>query len=81
MKKDIRKNCANFTGKYLCWSLFLIKLQAQGPATFLKRDSNTGVFPVKFPKLFRKKYMSTSASVSSPVILFTMHEKDTANEA
>ena len=33
-------------GKHLCWSLFLIKLQALGlrPATLLKRDSNTGVF-------------------------------------
>ena len=35
---------------------------------------------MKFPKLFRKKYLGTSASVSSQVILFTMHEKDTANE-
>ena len=34
-----------------------LKLQARRPATFLKRDSNTGVFPVKFPKLFRKKYL------------------------
>ena len=58
---------------------FLIKLQAQGPATFLKRDSNAGVFPVKFPKFFRKKCFEKS--VSSQVILFPMHEKDTANEA
>ena len=27
----------------LCWGLFLIKLWAIRPATFLKRDSNTGV--------------------------------------
>ena len=26
------KNFANFTGKHLCWSLFLIKLQAFRPA-------------------------------------------------
>ena len=32
------------TGKQLCWSLFSIKLQALGPATLLKTDSNTGVF-------------------------------------
>ena len=37
------KNLAIFTGKYLGWGLFLIKLQAFRPATFLKRDSNTGV--------------------------------------
>ena len=27
-KKGVLKNFANFTGKCLCWSLFLIKLQA-----------------------------------------------------
>ena len=35
------KNFAIFTGKHLCWSLFLIKLR---PAILLKRDFNTGVF-------------------------------------
>ena len=35
------KILANFTGKHLRWSLFLIKLR---PATLSKRDSNTGVF-------------------------------------
>ena len=38
------KNFANFTGKHLCWSLFLIKLQDFRAETLLKRDSNTGVF-------------------------------------
>ena len=32
------------TGKHLCESLFLIKLQASRPATLLKRDPDTGVF-------------------------------------
>ena len=43
-KIEVLKNFANFTGKHLCWSLFLIKFQALSPATLLKRDSNTGVF-------------------------------------
>ena len=43
-KKGALKNFANFTRKYPCWSLFLIKLQAFRPATLLKRDSNTGMF-------------------------------------
>ena len=30
-------------------------MQPRGPATFLKRDSNTDVLPVKFPKFLRKK--------------------------
>ena len=44
LKKGVFKDLVNFTGKHLCWSLFLIKLQAWTPATLLKRDSNTGVF-------------------------------------
>ena len=43
-KKAILKNFVTFTGKRLCWSLFLIKLQAFRPETLLKRDSNTSVF-------------------------------------
>ena len=43
-KKSVLKNFANFRGKQLCFSLFLIKLEAFGPAVLLKRDSNTGVF-------------------------------------
>ena len=35
------KNSTNLTGKHLCWSFFLIKLQAWRPATLLKRNSNT----------------------------------------
>ena len=44
VKKDFLKNFANFTGKHLCWSLYLIKLQAFKPATLLERDFNTGAF-------------------------------------
>ena len=41
------KNFANFAGKHLCWSLFLIKLQVASPqvCNFIKKKhSNTGVF-------------------------------------
>ena len=43
-KKGVLNFFANFTGKHLCWSLFLIKLQAFSPVHLLKRDSNEGVF-------------------------------------
>ena len=43
-KKAVFKDFARFAGKQLCWSLFLIELQALSSATLLKRDSNTGVF-------------------------------------
>ena len=44
-KKAGLKNFAIFTGKPLCWNLFLIKLQTFRPATLLKTDANIGVFP------------------------------------
>ena len=44
LQKAVIKNFAKFTGKYLCQSLFLIKLQAE-PSNFIKkRDSGTVVF-------------------------------------
>ena len=43
-KIGILKNFAIFPGKHLCWSLFLIKLQAWRPAPSLKRDSNRIAF-------------------------------------
>ena len=43
-KIGVLKNFAIFAGKHLCWSYFLIKLQAWRFAILLKRDSNTGVF-------------------------------------
>ena len=43
-EKGVLKNFAIFTGKHLCCSFFLIKLQGWWPATLLKRDSNNGVF-------------------------------------
>ena len=39
LKKTVLKNFALFTGKHLCWSIFLIR-----PATLLKRGTSTGVF-------------------------------------
>ena len=41
-KKAVLKNFATFTGKHLCWSLFLIKLEAFRSDS--KRDSNIGLF-------------------------------------
>ena len=41
------KNLANFTGKHLCWSLFLIKLRLQHKC-----------FPVKFAKFLRTAFFT-----------------------
>ena len=42
-KIDVLKNFTNFTGKQLCWSLILVKLQTWFAVTLLKRDFNTGI--------------------------------------
>ena len=43
-KINVFKSFAIFTGKRLCWSLFLIKLLACKPGSLSKGDSNTGLF-------------------------------------
>ena len=43
-KKGVLRNFANFTGKHLCESLFLIKLEAGGLQLYLKTDPGTIVF-------------------------------------
>ena len=40
----VLNNYAIFTGKHLCWSFFLIKLQVSSLHFYWKRDSNIGVF-------------------------------------
>ena len=47
MKKAVLKNFTMFTGKHLCWGLFLIKLPVFRLATLLESDSNTGVFQLR----------------------------------
>ena len=43
-KIGVFKNFTIFTGKHLCWSLFL--MMSFRPANLLKRNFNTGVFPL-----------------------------------
>ena len=45
-KIGVLKNFANFTGRQLCWSLFLIKL-------LIKKELQHRCFPVKFVKFLR----------------------------
>ena len=50
------KDFAIFTGKHLCWSLFLINMQAWRPATLLKKRVQHRFFPVKFAKNLRTPF-------------------------
>ena len=54
-KKVVLRNFTIFTGKHKCGGFFLIKLQAFRSATFLKRDSNTGV-SCGYSKIFQIRY-------------------------
>ena len=46
------KNFANFTGKLLCWSLFLIKLQLQ----LYQKETPTQVFFCEIREKFKKTF-------------------------
>ena len=43
--------------KYMCWSLFLRKLEALSPANLLKRDSNTGI-SCEIAKIFKSFFLT-----------------------
>ena len=64
-KIGVFEQFTKFTAKYLCWSLFLIKLQFWGPATLLKKTP-TQVLSCEIYKLFKNNYFEehlwTSAS-------------------
>ena len=50
----VLKNFANFTGKHLCWSLFLIMLQDKA----CKEETQTQVFSCIFAKYFRTPFFT-----------------------
>ena len=49
---------ATSTVKHLCWSLFLIKMQAWRPVTLLNRDS---CFPANIARFLRKFYLKNTS--------------------
>ena len=51
------KNFPNFTGKHLCWSLFLVKFLTN----FIK-DTPTQVFSCEIWKNFKKPFLQTTSS-------------------
>ena len=50
IEKGVLKNVANFAGKILCWSRFLIKKGLKKSATLLKKRLQCRCFPGKFEK-------------------------------
>ena len=60
VKKDVLKNCVNFSGKHLrCWSLFLIKSQT---CNFIKKRLHHRYFPVRFAQSLRTPVLKNICS-------------------
>ena len=71
-KIDVLKNFTKLTRQKLCWSLFLIKLQALRPATLSKRDSMeismetlTQLFSCQICKIFKNIFSYRTPSVTA----------------
>ena len=56
-KIGVLRSFANFTGKHLCWSLFLKNLQAEGLQLHKIRLQHK-CFPVKFAKFLRTPFLT-----------------------
>ena len=59
-KKGILRNFAKFTGKHLCRSLFLIKLEAS-TCNLIKKETLAQVFFVNFAKFLRTLFLQNTS--------------------
>ena len=74
----------NFTGKHLYWSLFLNKVAGLKVFNCIKERFQLRCFVMTCAKFLRtpiSKNICEQLLLYLYVILFAMHEKDTANEA
>ena len=73
-KKAVLKNFAIFTGKHLCWGLFIKKLQTFRPATLLKRDF------CEYSEIFKNNYfeenLRTAVSEIPNLNIYSWYEVD-----
>ena len=64
-KIGVLKSFANFTGKHLCWSLFLKNLQAEGLQLHKKRLRCLQVFSCKVCEIFKKTFSYRTPPVAA----------------
>ena len=57
VKKSVLKNCSIFTGKHLCWTIFLTKLQARRSQLFWE-ETPTQVFSCEYCKILKKTFLA-----------------------
>ena len=79
IKKGVLRNFAKFTGKHLCQSLFLNKVEGLRPSTFLKKRLRHRCFPVNFPKFLRTPFLqNTSGSLLLKLVETTGKQVETS---
>ena len=59
VKKDVLRNFAIFTGKYLCQGLYFNKVA--DACNFVKKEALTQVFPVNFAKFLRTSFSQNTS--------------------
>ena len=69
-KTSVLKNFANFTGKHLGWSLFLLKLQA---CNFIKNRLQHRGFPVKFAKFLTTAFVKNRRANAISFIVIVLY--------
>ena len=74
VKKGVLKNFANFKGKHLCWSLFLIKLQAWRLPTLLQRSFSTDVFLLNLRNFKEQLFWRASANGCFFILCFRRYK-------
>ena len=62
-KIAVLKNFADFTGKYLCWSIFPIKLQAS--CNFIETILQRRCFPVKFARFLGTLFFNNTTPAAA----------------
>ena len=62
-KIAVLKNFADFTGKYLCWSIFPIKLQAS--CNFIETILQRRSFPVKFARFLGTLFFNNTTPAAA----------------
>ena len=69
-KVGVLKRFANFTGKHLCWSLFLKNLQAKGLQLHKKRKTPTEVLSCEVCEIFDStfSYRTPPVTTSAPPV-------------
>ena len=69
-KTGVLKNFAIFTGKNLCWSLFLIKFQDWRPTFLFKKRLQRRCFSVNIAKFLRTAFLLKTCSLYHYKFLF-----------